>query len=54
MAQIVSMITRMATNCSTTRKRINVCDRLGEPPRNMLTRPSTSTKATAAIAAGTA
>ena len=48
------MMTTMATNCSSTRSRISFCERLGEPPRIMLTSPNTSTTATAMIAAGTA
>jgi hypothetical protein len=47
------MITMMATNCSSTRSRMSCCERLGEPPRIMLTRPSMRTMATATIAAGT-
>ena len=54
MIQIVAMMTMMATNCSSTRSRISFCDRFGEPPRIMLTRPSTSTIATAPMATGTA
>ena len=50
MIQIVAMITMMATNCSRTRSRINRCDVLGEPPRIMLMRPSSSTIATAPMA----
>ncbi len=42
MIQIVAMITMMATNCSSTRNRISFCDVLGEPPRVMLIRPSTT------------
>ena len=53
-AQIVAMMMTMATNCSSTRMRISFCDRLGEPPRIMLTRPSSSTTATAPMAIGTA
>ena len=49
-AQIVIMITMMATNCSRTRNRISFCDVLGDPPRSMLAKPSTSTTATATIA----
>ena len=51
--QIVAMMMTMATNCSSTRSRISLCDVLGEPPRIMLMRPSTSTIATAPIAMGT-
>ena len=51
--QIVAMTMTMATNCSSTRSRISFCDVLGEPPRIMLMRPSTSTIATAPIAMGT-
>ena len=51
-AQIVTMMMMMATNCSSTRSRISFCDVLGEPPRIMLMRPSTSTIATAPIAIG--
>src|SRR5713101_7869388 len=35
-AQTVNMIIITAMNCSTTRQRISFCDRLGDPPRNML------------------
>ena len=41
------MMMTMAMNCSKTRNRINFCDRLGDPPRIMLMRPSSSTNATA-------
>jgi len=51
-AQTASMVITMATNCSKTRNRINCCERFGEPPRIMLTRPSSSTIATAATAMG--
>ena len=44
------MVMTMAMNCSSTRSRIRFCERLGEPPRIMLTRPSSSTIATAATA----
>src|SRR4030088_3605478 len=54
MNQIDTMMTMIATNCSTTRSRISFCDVLGEPPRNMLVRPRTSTRATAPTAIGTA
>jgi hypothetical protein len=47
------MMMMMATNCSNTRSRISFCDVLGEPPRNMLIRPSSNTNATAPIATGT-
>ena len=52
MIQIVVMMTMIATNCSSTRSRISFCEVLGEPPRIMLTRPSSSTMATAPIAMG--
>src|SRR5262249_62430773 len=52
-SQTVNMITTMAMNCSKTRNRINCCDRCGEPPRIILTRPSNNTTATAPIAIGT-
>src|SRR5262249_20070622 len=52
-AQMTSMMTTMATNCSRTRSRMSFCDRWGEPPRIMFARPITSTTATAAIAIGT-
>src|SRR5262249_1763276 len=52
-AQIVAMITMMAMNCSSTRRRISFCDVCGDPPRIMLARPSTSTIATAMMAIGT-
>ena len=51
-AQTASMVMTMATNCSSTLKRINCCERFGEPPRIMLMRPSSSTIATAATAMG--
>ena len=51
---MVIMITTTATNCSSTRSRISRCEVSGEPPRIMLTRPNTSTIATAPIATGTA
>src|ERR1700750_1453433 len=51
--QIVNMMTTMATNCSTTRRRISFCEVLPEPPRIMLTRPSRRTIATAPMAIGT-
>ena len=44
----------MATNCNSTRNRINCCDRFGEPPRIILMRPRSSTSATAATAIGAA
>ena len=53
MIQIVAMMTTMATNCSSTRSRISFCEVLGEPPRIMLMRPSSSTTATAPMAIGT-
>ena len=53
MTQIVSMMMTIATNCSSTRNRISLCEVLGEPPRIMLARPSSSTIATAPIAIGT-
>src|SRR4051812_16613986 len=52
-AQTVSIMTTMAMNCSSTRSLISFCDLCGEPPRIMLTRPRTSTTATAPIAIGT-
>ena len=45
MAQIVSMMTTIATNCSNTRSRISFCDVWGEPPRIILARPNASTTA---------
>src|SRR5262249_9557577 len=51
--QMVTMITTMAMNCSSTRSRISFCEVCGEPPRIILTRPSTRTTATAIIAIGT-
>ena len=42
----------IAMNCSSTRNLISFCDVWGEPPRTMLTRPSTNTTATAPIAIG--
>ena len=51
-AQTTTMVMTMAMNCSNTRSRIRFCERLGEPPRIMLTRPSSSTMATAATAIG--
>jgi len=51
-AQTASMVMMMATNCSSTRSRINFCDRFGEPPRIMLRRPSNNTSATAPTAIG--
>jgi hypothetical protein len=53
MTQIVNMMTTMAMNCSSTRKRISFCEVLPEPPRIMLMRPSSSTIATAPMAIGT-
>ena len=47
------MITMMATNCSSTRSRMSCYERFGEPPRIIFKRPSTSTAATAMMAAGT-
>ena len=54
MIQSVSMITPMAMDCSNTRSRISFCEVLPEPPSIMLTRPSSSTIATAPMAIGTA
>jgi hypothetical protein len=51
-AQTASMVMTMATNCSSTRSRISLWDRFGDPPRIMLIRPSSSTSATAATAMG--
>jgi hypothetical protein len=51
-AQTVSMVMTIATNCSNTRNRISFWDRFGDPPRIMLTRPSNSTSATATTARG--
>jgi hypothetical protein len=51
-AQTVSMVMTIATNCSNTRNRINFWDRFGDPPRIMLIRPNSSTSATAATARG--
>ena len=51
-AQTASMVMTIATNCSSTRSRISFCERFGEPPRIMLTRPSSSTSATAPTAMG--
>src|SRR3984957_19802397 len=51
--QMVNMMMTMATNCSTTRRRISFCEVLPEPPRIMLTRPSRRTMATAPMAIGT-
>src|SRR5207244_12396199 len=51
-AQTTTMVMTMAMNCSNTRSRIRFCERLGEPPRIMLTRPSSSTIATAATMIG--
>ncbi len=52
-SQMVAMMMMIATNCSSTRRRIKRCEVLGDPPRIMLMRPSTSTTATAPIATGT-
>src|SRR3979490_219237 len=46
------MVMTIATNCSNTRNRISFWDRLGDPPRIMLRRPSSSTSATAPTAIG--
>ena len=51
-AQTVSMVMTIATNCSNTRSRISLWDRFGEPPRIMLISPNSSTNATAATARG--
>ena len=51
-AQTVSMVMTIATNCSNTRHRISFWDRFGDPPRIMLRRPSSSTSATAPTATG--
>ena len=51
-AQTASMVMTIATNCSNTRSRISFCERFGDPPRIMLSRPSSSTSATAATAMG--
>ena len=51
-AQTVSMVMTIATNCNNTRNCISFCDRFGDPPRIMLTRPSTNTSATAPTAMG--
>jgi hypothetical protein len=51
-AQTVSMVMTIATNCSNTRNRISLWDRFGDPPRIMLMRPSSKTSATAATARG--
>src|SRR5262249_50724569 len=53
MGVAVTMMMTMAMNCSTTRQRIRSCEVLGEPPRSMLAKPSTSTSATAPTAIGT-
>ena len=42
----------IATNCSSTRNRINFWERFGDPPRIMFRRPSKSTSATAPTAMG--
>ena len=52
MIQSANMVMQIATNCSSTRARISFCDVFGEPPRIMLTRPSSRTNATAASATG--
>jgi hypothetical protein len=46
------MVMTIATNCSNTRHRINFWDRFGDPPRIMLRRPKSSTRATAPTATG--
>jgi len=43
-------VVMIATNCSSTRNRIRLCERLGEPPLTMLKRPSSRTTATAPTA----
>jgi len=51
--QMVNMMMTMATNCSTTRRRISFCEVLPEPPRIILMRPSRRTMPTAPMAIGT-
>src|SRR5258706_11405177 len=51
-AQTASMVITIATNCSSTRSRISFCERFGDPPRIMLSRPSSNTSATAPTAIG--
>ena len=51
-AQTVSMVMTIATNCSNTRSRISFWDRFGDPSRIMLRSPSNRTSATAPTATG--
>ena len=52
-AQMVTIMTMIAMNCISTRRRISFCEGCGEPPRIRLMEPNSNTTATTPTASGT-